>query len=56
MTDKFIPFEKLSKKERKKINLMSRRGWGNVRPATRVEGSKKYSRKQKHKRDFSDGD
>lgn len=55
MSDKFISYDKLSKKDKKKIDLMSRRGWGNVRPVTRIENSsKKYSRKQKHKRNFAD--
>ncbi len=48
--DKFIPFEKLSKKEQKKINLKSRNNWGEVNPSTKVvdTSKKKYSRKEKH--------
>ena len=47
--DKFIPYKKLSKKARRKIDLMSRRGWNGLDPVTRVkESGTKYTRKQKH--------
>lgn len=48
--EKFIPFEKLSKKKQKELNRMRRGDWGTVNPATQVvPDKKKYSRKQKHK-------
>lgn len=48
--EKFIPYEKLSKKEQKKRNAKQRLDWGMVKPYTRTENSKKdYSRKVKHK-------
>ena len=33
--DKFTPFEKLSKKEKRKRNAMKRGGWGALSPVTR---------------------
>ncbi len=45
---KFIPFEKLSKKEKKKINAEKRNNWKGLNPSTRVVPNKKaYSRKRK---------
>ena len=47
---KYISYEKLSKKEQKKINSQKRGDWGLTNPVTRVvESKKKYSRKEKHK-------
>lgn len=55
---KFIPYEKLSKKEKKKINNKKRQDWGTCNPTTKVVPSKKeYSRKVKHKKSvFGDSD
>ena len=48
--DKFIPYEKLSKKEKRRLDSKKRRTWGGSDPSTRVIRSKKtYTRKQKHK-------
>jgi hypothetical protein len=48
---KFVPFEKLSKKEQKKINLQKRNNWNGCNPTTKVVPSaKQYSRKTKHKK------
>lgn len=47
----FVPYEKLSKKEKKKIDSLKRRDWNGLNPVTRVaetEKTKKYSRKEKH--------
>ena len=42
---KFTPYEKLSKKEQKKINAARRKTWGNLNPVTRKpENSKAYHR------------
>ncbi len=51
MADKFIPFNKLSRKEQRRINSLSRRDWGGVCPLTRTvdKDMKKYSRTVKHK-------
>lgn len=42
---KYIPFEKLSKKEQKRINTAKRNDWGLTNPVTkRVESRKAYNR------------
>ena len=33
--EKFIPYEKLSKKEKQKMNLAKRQTWGSMNPVTR---------------------
>ena len=46
----FISYEKLSKKEKRKIDLKSRGDWGNVKPVDIPHKNKKaYTRKIKHK-------
>lgn len=48
---KFIPYEKLSKKEKKKINSQKRNDWNGCNPTTKIVPSQKnYSRKIKHKK------
>ena len=43
--EKFIPYEKLSKKEKRKINQARRQTWGELNPVTRKpENSKAYNR------------
>ena len=43
--EKFIPYEKLSKKEKRKLDQAKRQTWGNLNPVTRKpENSKAYSR------------
>lgn len=45
--EKFVPFEKLSKKEKAKLNRARRKTWGDVNPVTRrPEISKAYNRKK----------
>ncbi len=45
--EKFIPYEKLSKKEKRKMDLAKRQTWGELNPVTRKpETSKAYSRKR----------
>ena len=54
---KFIPYEKLSKKEQQKINKAKRGTWGELNPVTRKpQNSKAYNRKrtQVWKNDFPD--
>lgn len=54
--EKFIPYEKLSKKEQKKRNAARRGSWGAVNPITRrPENSRAYNRQkaQNWKRDLS---
>lgn len=51
--EKFVPYEKMSRKEKQKINSAKRRDWNGLNPVTRVaEKSKKYSRKIKHPERF----
>ena len=43
--DKFIPYEKLSKKEKRKADLAKRQTWGDVNPVTRKPtNSRAYNR------------
>ena len=45
--EKFIPYEKLSKKEKRKLDAMKRGSWGDVNPDSRkVESKKTYNRKR----------
>jgi hypothetical protein len=45
--EKFIPYQKLSKKEKRKLDLSKRQTWGELNPVTRKpENSKAYNRKK----------
>ena len=45
MSTKFIPYEKMSKKEKEKLNKARRQTWGELNPVTRKpENSKAYNR------------
>ena len=45
--EKFVPYEKLSKKEQQKINTARRGTWGDLNPVTRKPvNSKSYNRKR----------
>lgn len=45
--EKFVPYEKLSKKKKRKIDQMRRGSWGSVNPVSRKAESKKiYNRKK----------
>ncbi|MDO5558330.1 MAG: hypothetical protein Q4F95_01895 [Oscillospiraceae bacterium] len=48
--DKFIPYEKLSKKNKRKIDISKRNDWSGINPVTRVADTdaKKYVRKPKY--------
>ena len=48
--EKFIPYEKLSKKEQKKINAARRGSWGEVNPVTRTTPNPKAYNRSKAKR------
>ena len=53
--EKFIPYEKLSKKEKCKMDLGKRQTWGELNPVTRKpENSKAYNRNKARnwKRDY----
>ena len=47
---KFIPYEKLSKKQKRKIDQKRRGSWGNLNPVTRRSESKKIYNRAKSKR------
>ena len=43
--EKIIPYEKLSKKDKRKMDLAKRQTWGELNPVTRKpENSKAYNR------------
>lgn len=45
--EKFVPYEKMSKKEKRKLDLAKRQTWGELNPVTRKpENSKAYNRKR----------
>lgn len=45
--EKFIPYEKLSKKEKRKLDAAKRGTWGEINPVTRKpQNSKAYNRKK----------
>lgn len=45
--NKYIAYEKLSKKEKRKIDSCQRRTWGNLNPITRKpQNSRAYNRKK----------
>ena len=45
--EKFIPYEKLSKKEKRKIDQARRQTWGELNPVTRKpENSNAYNRRK----------
>ena len=47
--EKFIEYQNLSKKERRKIDAIKRKSWGEIKPITRVSKLiNKYNRKLKN--------
>ena len=45
--EKFIPYEKLSKKEKRKMDLSQRQTWNSLNPVTRKPvSSKAYNRRK----------
>ena len=50
---KFIPYEKLSKREKRKADLMQRGTWYGIDPVTKkVESGKRYRRHDKHRKNY----
>lgn len=47
--EKFIPYEKLSKKQQKAVNAKARRTWGPMNPVTRKPANSKAYQRQKAK-------
>ena len=54
--DKFVSYDKMSKKEKKKIDSAKRGCWNGVDPATKVAETEKkhYKRKPKHPEKYDD--
>lgn len=52
--EKFIPFEKLSKKKQHEINRLKRNEWGNLNPVTRKSENKKAYNRKKSFRSFDE--
>ena len=53
--EKFVPYEKRSKKEKRKLDAQARTTWGSVNPVTRKpQNSKAYNRSKARnwKRDY----
>lgn len=53
--EKFIPYEKLSKKQKRQLDTQKRRTWGTQNPVTRTpQNSRAYNRKraQRWKKDL----
>lgn len=49
----FIPYNKLSKKEKKKRDKLKRNDWDEINPVTKViENKKRYKRKEKYPKKF----
>ena len=47
--EKYISYEKMSKKQQKLVNASQRGSWGNVKPITKVKASAKvYNRKKQN--------
>ena len=53
--ENFIPFEKLSKKEKRRRNAEKRGSWGPLSPVTRRSESPKAYKRRKAQRPFDDG-
>lgn len=54
--EKFVPYEKLSKKEKKKLDAERRGSWGSMSPVTRVPKNSKAYNRSKAKTAFRDMD
>ena len=51
MTGKYVPYEKLSKKAKRRLNAQRRRDWGEISPVTRrPEDTKAYDRNREKRR------
>lgn len=52
--EKFIPYEKLSKKQQRELNRANRGSWGAVNPVTRKPANPKAYNRQKARRRKND--
>ena len=54
--EKFIPYEKLSKREKKRLDAMRRGSWGGLNPVTRrPDNPRAYNRARQRKNDRESG-
>ena len=53
--EKFIPYEKLSKKEKRKVDAAKRNTWGNLNPVTRKPTNSKAYNRNKSRNWMRDG-
>ena len=52
----FVPYEKMSKKQKKEIDRARRAGWGEIVPVTKkIESAKMYNRKKHQRGEFDSG-
>lgn len=52
--DKFIPYKKLSKKQKKLIDASKRGSWGSVNPTERKNENKKAYNRKKQRHDWDE--
>ena len=52
--EKFIPYEKLSKKEQRRRNAAKRTTWGRLSPVTRRSENPRAYKRRKAQRTFND--
>ena len=51
MRQNYVPYEKMSKKQRRKLDAMRRGSWGALNPVTRMPAnSRAYNRKKAQRR------
>lgn len=51
MKQSFVFYDKMSKKERRKVDLSKRRTWGDMNPTTRTESNPRAYNRAKAKRE-----
>ena len=54
--EKYIPFEKLSKKKQRELNAQKRGSWGGINPVTRRPPNPKAYNRKKAQRSWKDPD
>lgn len=52
--ERFVPFEKLSKKQQDEINKSKRGSWNGMNPVTRTPENPKAYNREKEKRQYKD--
>lgn len=50
--NKFIPYDKMGKRDKREIDQQKRKNWGNINPTTKPQGEKNdYRRKKQRERE-----